>query len=295
MKLTNSICFTATNSVRSAATIIVLVLCLSAAHGEALTTLDGKTYTAITEITKYPKQIFFTCNSNRVGIAITNLPEEFCAKYLIPTPASIAAAKLAPEITTQTRYLPVKSVKITLELDDYLSNHASSDLYFETNAQCGCTVFLRSKQFILDVFNYDLYTGSLSEVVTGPASYDRLQAINTRSLNDGSRVVKTFQYGQEVALNQVFNKFLEWDETASKKNAESFRKEIPHDLVGHTFIFCWDGDSKTSTLSLTANTAACFRKDQVIMLQNILKDFPEFKEQLVKKVERQEAQKDLFK
>ena len=127
---------------------------------------------------------------------------------------------------------------------------------------------------MLDVFNSEFYTGSAS---------------------DGSRVEEDFQYGQEVALNQVFNKFLEWDNIASKNNTEGFRKEIPHDFAGHVFIFCWDAHAKTSRLFLTANTLACFRKDQVIMLQNILKDFPEFKGQLVKMVERQAAQKNLFK
>lgn len=297
-KYINRKSFTATNMVRSAATITVLVFlvfCLSAARGENLTTLDGRTFTNVYSVTNYSSVVVIRHDGGMTGVKPSNLPQEFCDKYSITKPVSIDATKPAPEIAIQKKSLSVKSVKITPELDDYLSNHASSDLLFETNAQCGCSVFLRSKQFTLDVFNSDLYTGSLSEVVAGPASYDRLQAINTRSLNDGSRMVETFQYGQEIALNQVFNKFLEWDETASKKNVESFRKEIPHDLAGHIFIFCWDSGSKESTLSLTTNTAARFRKDQVIMLQNILKDFPEFKEQLVKIVERQEAQKGLFK
>jgi len=53
-----------------------------------LATLDGKTYRNITEFSKYPKQIFFTCNHERIGVSITNLPEDFVAYLKAPTPNS---------------------------------------------------------------------------------------------------------------------------------------------------------------------------------------------------------------
>lgn len=45
-------------------------------RGEDLKTLDGKKYSNITEVSKYPKQIFFTCDQQRVSVAITNLSPE---------------------------------------------------------------------------------------------------------------------------------------------------------------------------------------------------------------------------
>ena len=203
MKLVNSNSFTATNTVRSAATITVLVLCLSAARGENLTVLDGQSYTNITEISKYPNQIHFTCDEKRISVAITNLPEEFLSKYAIKKPtASVSKGLIRIEIqTNKASELTGKSKEVepTPQLDSILLQHTDSNLFVETNAQCGCTVRFWTKQFVLDVFNSEFYTGSAS---------------------DGSRVEEDFQYGQEVALNQVFNKFLEWDNIASKNHAE---------------------------------------------------------------------------
>ena len=84
--------FATTNAVRSAATVTVIVLFLYSAHGEDLITLDGKTFTNITEVTKYPNQVFFTYNENRIGVAISNLPEDFLAKHGV-TP-SVATGQL---------------------------------------------------------------------------------------------------------------------------------------------------------------------------------------------------------
>jgi hypothetical protein len=53
--------------------------------------LDGKTFTNITEVTKYPKLVVFTYNSNRTSAAISNLPEDFLAKHGVEVPLHTAA------------------------------------------------------------------------------------------------------------------------------------------------------------------------------------------------------------
>jgi hypothetical protein len=59
----------------------VLVLPSVFLYAEDLTTLDGKTFTKITEIAKYPKLVVFTYNSNRTSVTISNLSENFRVKY----------------------------------------------------------------------------------------------------------------------------------------------------------------------------------------------------------------------
>lgn len=69
----------------------VLVLPSVFSYAEDLTTLDGKTFTNITEVTKYPKLVVFTYNSNRTSAAISNLPEDFLAKHGVEVPLHTAA------------------------------------------------------------------------------------------------------------------------------------------------------------------------------------------------------------
>jgi len=39
----------------------------------------------ITDISKYPQQVFFTCSTNRIGVSVTNLPEDFDERHGIVT------------------------------------------------------------------------------------------------------------------------------------------------------------------------------------------------------------------
>ena len=63
------------------AAVGILALAAQSSCAEDLTTLDGKKYADITDISKYPKQVYFTSNSNRIGVAITNLPEDFLERH----------------------------------------------------------------------------------------------------------------------------------------------------------------------------------------------------------------------
>src|ERR1019366_4417526 len=91
-----------------AAGILALATLLS--NAEDLTTLDGKKYTDITDISKYPKQVYFTSNSNRIGVAITNLPEDFQERHGIiktgmsqPTKDGAAVFLPTPKLTETDR------------------------------------------------------------------------------------------------------------------------------------------------------------------------------------------------
>lgn len=78
----------------------VLVLTYLVSYAEDLTTLDGKIFTNITEITKYPKQVFFTYNENRTSVAITNLPEEFRTKNSIQLPSPVPVTRTTQQADT---------------------------------------------------------------------------------------------------------------------------------------------------------------------------------------------------
>jgi len=43
--------------------------------------LDGKIFTNITEVAKYPNLVVFTYNESRTSVAISNLPAEFRVKH----------------------------------------------------------------------------------------------------------------------------------------------------------------------------------------------------------------------
>src|SRR5271155_69780 len=71
-------------------------------QGEDLTTLDGHTFTNITEITKYPQLVVFSYNGDRRAAQNTNLPIEFREKYniIIKTNLPVAVAKpLQPQLS----------------------------------------------------------------------------------------------------------------------------------------------------------------------------------------------------
>ena len=84
----------------------ILTLAVRFACAEDLTTSDGKKYLDITDISKYPKQIFFTSNSNRIGVAITNLPEDFQERHGIIKPAM-------PQPTTDSAAVFLPTPKLT--------------------------------------------------------------------------------------------------------------------------------------------------------------------------------------
>ena len=282
LKLMNSNCFTATNTFRSAATITVLVLCLSVGHGEDLTTLDGKTYTNITEVSKYPKQVFFTCNEKRVSVATTNLPEEFRVKY---------------GVTIQTNTVTHSKISPTSDSDDLLFARYKNDVdlvVYDYTAEVTNNLYnpieIRSWQI------------SVQGGVIGLSSYlsrgsNLLQQIDSRT---GKHL--SFSPGEEELVAQAFSKFDEWTEIATKNHAEPFDKTIivtpeTNDAVGFsansskTYTFSWNNDEGL----LFVTGSSFYDKHDVSHFQELLTKLPALKEKLVQKIHIREAQKNLFK
>ena len=268
-----------------------------------LTTLDGKKYTDITDVSKYPKQVFFTCNSNRIGVAITNLTEEFQSKhnftkkqnngtdYYVQQPSVFHRDDVDEVIITNQQ---------TQENDLFLASHIQSELTVQRTIDehtPGCsydwTLYLNSREatFSIDTFLYK-------------ESFEDKQLFE--------RHAKFYLSDLEI-INKAFGKFLEWENVASKNEAESFQKVLPVTDSSNTnalnFTFEWnktessleqnDPPNKHGVARLSINRqyfgGLSFTKQDVIHFRAIFKSVPELKQELVQSIRNQEAQKTLFK
>jgi hypothetical protein len=300
MKQINSDCFTAKNSVRSMATIAALVLCLSAACGEDLTTLDGKTYTNITEFAKYPNQVFFTCNDKRIRVAVTNLPEDFRTKHGIVAVTNEAHQKTAVQV---------------LSPDDlFLAQHSYSD--FEVKKDVSLIITNGTEY----VTNFDLHVCSVQVNAKGFEFAIYTYSCNPEGLinltNSHSDVLATFgfKFGEEDSARQIFEKFVEWESTAAKNNVESFKKQIASlptdDAFGgqayRSFEFQWEKDSPVRGNFSQLNVSypithdwplayGYLSEEDVVAFEELLKSVPTLKRELVQKIRNQESQQSLFR
>ena len=241
------------------------------AYAEDLKTLDGKTFTNITEITKYPKQVYFTSDSNRIGVAVTNLPEDFRSKHGIT-----ALSKTDSVSTVKTNLMSPDLV------DSILSQHKDSvlqvDKFIQIAPRRDWTIRVTTKYINLISHDGD--------------DFDEMK----------------LQIGQEDKAQQLFNKFLEWESIASKNNVESFEKSLPFRYNTGTFCietngesnltFVWNkdytlGDKGSMYFGKTFNPT--FEKQDVIKFQELLRFLPDLKMQLAQTFSNEEAQKDLFK
>jgi len=92
------------------------VFALFTAHGENLTTLDGKTFTNIIFVTNYPTVVVIKYDGGEAGVKAANLPEEFRAKYGIKIPTNTITA----------------SRQQTNSADLFFADHSNSELTVES-------------------------------------------------------------------------------------------------------------------------------------------------------------------
>jgi hypothetical protein len=304
MKLINSNSFIATNIVRSAATITVLVLCLPVAHGENLTTLDGKTYTKITEISKYPKQVYFNCDSNRIGVAITNLPEEFRVKNgIIEEKKKPTVQTFSPD-TNSVNWFLSQNIDSTFETKKSISETRTNQTKFQKTIDIhDCTIQVEPQGFELTVYTFQ-------------CDSDGHMKTNGSDIS----VSMGFRFGEEATVQQIFDKFLEWENVAATNKAEPFEKVIlqfrhPSKMVYgsygsdefRTYTFRWEDNfvaGKRGLLSVSYPAMnfemhglffGSAEKSDVLTFRELLKSVPALKEELAQKIRNQNAQKTLFK
>jgi hypothetical protein len=255
--------------------VVLGVLALSSivSYAENLATSDGKTFTNITEVTKYPNQVIFTYNEKRTSVAISNLPAEFRTKYDVKEQAK---KSVSPTISQPTN-----------SIDLFLDRNRNTDLF-----ECDSDTDMSRTNHIDKSWQLCLHGVQVSLT-----SYET--DWNTTPEKRTSQFIH-FNLGQEGVVNQVFDKFVEWDDVAVKNKPEPFDKEIGRclDMEANrlgldewlVFSFHWDDRS-----TLWASYGGMFDREDVIHFREILKRLPSFKEKLVERIRNKEAQGNLFK
>lgn len=286
-KYINSKSFTATNTVRSAATITVLVFCLSAACGENLTTLDGRTFTNVYSVTNYPSVVVIRHEGGTAGVKASNLPEDFRKKYGVVIVTNSPKTFVPPKIQVDPT-------------DLFLSQNLSSKLEVEKTINDVDTTNDASHAWVIRVASkgFEL-TGYEWRWVTEHGSREHK---NTHWANS------KFKFGQEAVIAQTYDKFLEWEGIALTNNTEAFEKIISKfrdtdDLNFYpetirTFTFIWGKDygvGQDARSMLTDSMGTPDSKSDIVHFRELLKSIPALKEELVQKIRSGESQKDLFK
>jgi hypothetical protein len=110
---------------------------------------------------------------------------------------------------------------------------------------------------------------------------------------EGTDPAKLMIFSDPSEATDVLAKFVEWDETAQRNNAESFRKKINGDC---TFEFSHDG----STLNYYRKTASGtfsgeFTRFDIDKFNELLKQLPDAKAELEAKIVKAKKEEALFK
>jgi hypothetical protein len=304
-KYINSKSFTATNTVRSAATITVLVFCLSAACGENLTTLDGKTFTNVVSVTNYTSVVVIRHDGGMTGVKPANLPEAFRAKYgiIIKTNAPIIAAKSGQQLSPIDLFLS-QNIDSTFETKRSISETRTNQTKFQKTIDIhDCTIQIKPQGFELTVIAMQCDSDG-----------------HLKTNDSDMSVSMGFRFGEEVSAQQIFDKYLEWENVAATNKAEPFEKVIlqfrhPSQMVFgsygsdefRTYTFRWEDNfiaGKRGLLSVSYPAMnfemhglffGSAEKSDVLTFEELLKSVPALKEELAQKIRNQKAQQTLFK
>jgi hypothetical protein len=275
----------------------ILALAVRFSCAEDLTTLDGNTFTNITEVSKYPKQIFFTCNAKRISVQITNLQPAFCSKHGIQipvNPVNIADIDLLHDLRTNN-------------LDGFLSFASDSKLTVEnsTNELVGNN--FRSWTIKVSPDNFELRAiEKLDDGVSHTNIFVDEQSINFNNWSESSAV-------------EIFNKVLQWKQIALQNNVETFEKPIEtvpadpeykyefywnrNNMTGglsgsHTQVFIpFDQTGKISKYPSTwTKNVSTFKFDQksIVQFLALMQSLPSLKEQLADKIYKEKKQQEMF-
>jgi hypothetical protein len=248
---------------------------------ENLTTLNGTTYTNITDIAKYQTVIVFTYCSNRTAVAISNLPEQFQLKYAITN-------KIEPQGITSSgdQSAQAQSQETASQTMSWLFGPRDS---YSGNILTECTSDLSDVSNRISDKGWQICLNSAGWVTL-------TRFIGTTPTDVRAEASMSFHENEKDIISQVFKKFVDWDSIAMTNNAESFEKEIagPEMALDSTerFTFHWDLGKSYLT---SASCSAPIYRDDIIHFQNLLKQLSLIGSKLTDRIRSQENQKDLFK
>jgi len=272
------------------------------ACAEDLTTLDGRIFSNISDISKYPKQVFFDCNGVRTNVVITNLPESFRALHGIAIKTNVPVIAAA---TTQPQLNPI---------DLFLWQNRESALEQRESA----SIMTNGDYEPHGVHDWDVF--KLWSITLKSAEVD-LEAYRDISLNnkDDEHLKSTeemrFDIGNEAFITNLFSKFIEWSDIATSHNAVDFEKELDRHAPGkawsitessilgdsylkgmvNTYTFEWKDRQATLNVQQPDPCAGRFDINDIMQFESLLKRLPKMKEKLSSDIRNQAAQTELFK
>ena len=288
------------------ATITVLVFCLSAARGENLTTLDGRTLTNVVSMTNYSSVVVIKHDGGMTGVKPSNLSEDFRAKYGIKIKTNAVA--------TATR----QTLQPASPTDVFLAQHKDSDFKVTKSIDQHRTNLISGSTAIIDIHDCELSVIPKGFIFT-TYSFKCDSSGDMETNGADAPVILGFRFGEEPLVRQIFDKYIEWEAIAATNNAQNFEKTIvsirepavtPYGSDEfRSFTFRWDRDAimgKDARATLGASYPVMnfdmgslfygsVEKSDILAFGELLKSVPELKEELVQKLRSQETQKDLFK
>lgn len=277
--------------------VLSMLASMSLSRAEDLTTLDGHTFTNITQVDKYPNLIVFTYNGTRKTTATTNLPDEFRAKHGIAVKTNtptVATVRAQPQLSPVDVFLwQNRESKLEQRIHESITTNLDTDcdLYKSWN------IILQSAEVELSVFKTTTF-------FEGGKIKDTIESTEEM----------TFDTGDENSIVKLFDKFLEWDSVATSKNAENCVKEIgtrkpttdyilsnqrifgsdyPNGIC--TYTFKWENKQSELNVFQPDAKAGNFDKQDIIHFQSLMTNLPSMKEKLAAAIQNQDRQKDLFR
>jgi uncharacterized glyoxalase superfamily protein PhnB len=262
-----------------ATTMLALVFTLMSglSYAEDLTTLDGKTFTNITEVAKYPGRIYFTFDEKRISIAITNLPQEFQTNHGIIIETN--AVKTSIEQITKTNSIDF--------MQQLIQQTNSTDLFLASNTN---SILKATKE--VDKTDGGIFYSWVIEVTADGFKLESSDLIGEGEHEHFHMMTASFKFNQEDFAITILNKAIDWGKIAYENNAEPFEKPIGN-LSDDSYLFYWDEQPKTG-ISLHG-PEFIFDQDAVVNFINLIQSLPSLKQELALKIRNQQAQQDLFK
>jgi len=266
----------------------VFAMSLVVSRAENLTTLDGKTYTNAVFVTNRAHYATIKHDDGTAFVVISNLPVAFRTKYNLREQTNAPVAKANP----------VQANSIDL----FLAQYRNSDLTVEKSISDSATNDT--------THSWVLRVTPKGFVLTG-YGWRWVEEKGSREMKNNHWVNLGFVFGEENLIRPIFDKFSEWESIASTNHAEPFQKTIGSyetsriqidgmaGRIHRVFTFEWGTYGASLSHSPTIIDPPEFNTTvfaiDISPFRDLLKSLPDLKEELAQKIQKREAEKNLFK
>ena len=256
--------------------MVLALAVLQFALADDFKTVNGKEYKNATVKRVEPDGIVLIYNSGVAKVYFAELPKDVQKRFGYDTDkieAEQAAARAAEEkrVKEQKAAEPERAEK-ERNTESKFESEVSVERQIEIHYQGGSPFIFRWSMMLRP---------------------DSLAFVFYHASTEGTDPAKVMIFSDPNEAADVLAKFVEWDETAQRNNAESFRKKINDD---YTFGFSHDG----STLNYYKKTAyrtfsGEFTRFDVDKFNELLKQLPDAKAELEAKIVKAKKEEAFFK